>query len=104
MCRGPYFVASVAAVSSVADTDAAAANNATTIPATGIVLVSMLLIVSKGFLRNDWLTSRVTISASPTASGSSVIVDTNGCVSSSDAPKNARPAPTAASPIAQGSF
>ena len=41
-------------MSTVADTDAAAANSATMMPAIGIVLVSISRIVSRGFLARYW--------------------------------------------------
>ena len=42
------------AVSTVAETDAAAANSATPIPATGIELVSIVRTVSSGRLARYW--------------------------------------------------
>ncbi len=41
-------------MSAVAETDAAAANSATMIPATGIELVSIVRIVSSGCLARYW--------------------------------------------------
>ena len=54
MCSGLYLPTNTLAVSTVADTEAAAANSATAIPATGIELVSMLRIVSSGRLARYW--------------------------------------------------
>ena len=41
-------------MSAVADTEAAAANSATTMPATGIVLVSIVRIVKSGRFARNW--------------------------------------------------
>ncbi len=87
----------------VAETEAAAADNATTIPATGIVLVSIVRIVRSGRLLRYWLTTRATISTRPTISGRSVTGPRKRWVSSSEAPKNAAAHPDAARPIATGS-
>ena len=61
--------ASRLAVSAVAETDAAAANSAITIPATGIVLVSMRGSSAAAARARYWLTISTTISASPPSSG-----------------------------------
>src|ERR1700761_8114378 len=103
-CSGGYREASMLADSSVADTEAAAANTAITMPATQIVLVNMVRIVSSGRARVDWLTISATITASPPNSGTTTSGSRNGCVSSSEAPKNAAVEPTAANRIAAGSF
>ena len=52
--RGLYSSASTSAVSTVAETDAAAANRATMMPAIGMVLVSISRIVSSGLRARYW--------------------------------------------------